>query len=310
MLFRSKTYAPTEYEKSQIAETAYGGRYIFTERVNGIEFDANQVSVYVNEKNGKVMSFSKTWEDGIEFDSSENLISEEDAWNAFVGEDGVEKYYIADGLKGYGNRSAEEFRLIYRLSDESPAYIDAKTGKPLGWDLKIDEEEEEYKPQADLKGHFAEKSVELLARSGVILSKKEKFSPNEAITRNEMVYLLFMFERGMYIEPADDVIVQFMDEALARGIISDRGKNPDPMAYREEAASAIVNLLGYKKAAELSDIYKTGFADESQISKEFLGGVAIAKGLGIVNGEGGKFAPHRAVTRGEFAVMLANSYGK
>lgn len=306
-----KNFAPKEYEKSEISETAYGGRYAFTERVNGIEFDANCVFVTVNEKNGKVMSFSKTWEDDIEFDLAENLISEENAWDAFVENGEIEKYYIADGLTGYGNRAAEEFRLIYKLADETPAYIDAKTGKPLGWDLKIEEEEEEYKPQADLKGHFAEKAVETLARSGVILSKKEKFSPNEAITRNEMVYLLFMFERGMYIEPTDDVIAQFMDEALARGIISDRGKNPDPMAYREEAASVIVNLLGYKRASELSGIYKTGFSDESQISKEYLGAVAIAKGLGIINGLGnGKFAPHRAITRGEFAVMLANAYGK
>lgn len=306
----AKTYAPTEYEKSQIAETAYGGRYVFTERVNGIEFDANQVSVYVNEKNGKVMSFSKNWEDGIEFDAPENLICEEDAWNAFVGEDGVEKYYIADGLQGYGNRTAEEFRLIYKLADETPAYIDAKTGKPLGWDLKTDEKEEKYKPQADLKGHFAEEAVKKLANNGIILSKKERFSPNEAITRREMVYLLFMFERGYYIEPTEEVMDDLVREAKSRGIISDGVTPVTSHAYREEAASAIVNMLGYKKASEIRGIYKTGFADESAITKEYLGGVAIAKGLGIVNGARGKFEPRRAVTRGEFAVMLANSYGK
>ncbi len=306
----TKTYAPEQYEKSEISETVYGGRYVFTERVNGIEYDANRVSVYVNEKNGKVMSFSKSWEEGIEFDPADNLISEADAWNAFVASGGVLKYYIADGLQGYGNRKAEEFRLIWKLSDETSAYIDAKTGDALGWDLKISEKEEEYKPQPDLSGHFAEEAVKKLARGGVILTKNEKFLPDEAITRREMVYLLSMFERGYYIEPTEEAMDNLVREAVSRGIISGADTPVTFHAYREEAASAIVNLLGYKKAAEISGIYKTGFSDEASITKEYLGGVAIAKGLGIVNGAGGKFNPRRAVTRGEFAVMLANCYKK
>ena len=306
----AKTYAPKEYEKSEISESAYGGRYVFTERVNGIEYDANRVFVYVNDKNGKVMSFSKEWNDGVEFDPAENLISEEDAWKTFVENGGIEKYYIADGVQGYGNRTAEEFRLVYKLADETPAYVDAKTGEALGWDLKVSEKEEEYKPQADLKGHFAEEAVKKLARGGIILSKNEKFAPDEAITRREMVYLLFMFERGYYIEPTEEVMDDLMREAKSRGIISNATTPVTSHAYREEAASVIVNMLGYKKAAEISGIYKTGFADESAITKEYLGAVAIAKGLGIVNGASGRFSPRRAVTRGEFAVMLANSYAK
>ncbi len=306
----AKTHAPEQYEKAALSENSVQGRFVFTERVNGIEYAGNQISVYVNEKNGKVMSYSKNWEDGIEFDSAENLVSESDAYDAFVGTDGLEKYYIADGLSGYGTRKAEEFRLIYKLSDDIPAYIDAKTGKPLNWDLKASEKEEEYKLQSDLKGHFAEKAVEKLLNNGVILSKKEKFSPNEAISRREMVYLLFMFERGYYIEPTDEVMDDLMREAQSREIVSASKTPATSVAYREEAASVIVNLFGYKRAAAIPGIYKTGFSDEADISKAYVGAVAIAKGLGIINCSGGKFAPRRAVTRGEFAVMLANAYGK
>lgn len=305
-----KNFSPDEYEKSEMAETAYGGRFAFTERVNGVEFAENYVSVYVNEKNGKVMTFSKNWEDGIEFDPAENLISEEDAWSAFVESGGVLKYYIADGIKGYGSRGVEEFRLIYKLSDETAAYVDAKTGKTLDWSLAEKEKEEGYKPQSDLEGHFAEKAVKELARGGVILSKKEKFMPDEAITRREMVYLLAMFECGYYIEPTEENLDNLVRDAKSRGIITDSKTPVTYHAYREEAASVIVNMLGYKKAAELQGIYKTGFVDESAITKEYLGAVAIAKGLGIVNGVSGKFVPRRSVTRGEFAVMLANLYSK
>ena len=306
----AKTHASEQYEKSALSESSAQGRFIFTERVNGIEYPENRISVYVNEKNGKVMTYSKNWEEGIEFDSAENLISERDAYDAFIGADGLEKYYIADGINGYGTRKAEEFRLIYTLADDIAAYVDAKTGNPLSWDLKQSENEEKYKLQSDLKGHFAEKAVEKLMNNGVILSKKEKFSPNEAISRREMVYMLFMFERGYYIEPTDEVMDDLMREAQMREIVSASKTPATSVAYREEAASVIANLLGYKKAASIFGIYKTGFFDESAITKEYLGAVAIAKGLGIINGSNGKFAPRRAVTRGEFAVMLANAYGK
>ncbi len=306
----AKTYAPEQYEKSEISETVYGGRYVFTERVNGIEYDANRIFVYVNDKNGKVMSFSKEWNDDVEFDTADNLISETEAWNSFVENGGIFKYYVADGITGYGNRTVEEFRLIYKLADETPAYVDAKTGEALDWDFKAHEKEEEYKPQSDLSGHFAEEAVKKLARGGVILTKNEKFAPDEAITRREMVYLLFMFERGYYIEPTEEVMDDLVREAVSRGIISNADTPVTFHAYREEAASVIVNMLGYKKASEIQGIYKTGFADESAITKEYLGSVAIAKGLGIINGAGGKFNPRRAVTRGEFAVMLANAYSR
>ena len=126
-----------------------------------------------------------------------------------------------------------------------------------------------------------------------------------------MVYMLFMFERGYYLEPTEEVMDDLMREAQAREIVSVSKTPVTSVAYREEAVSVIVNLFGYKKAAAISGIYKTGFSDESAITKEYLGAVAIAKGLGIINGSGGgKFVPRRAVTRGEFAVMLANSYGK
>jgi len=303
-------FAPEEAKRAEIGENFSIGRYVFTERVNGIEYDANRISVYVNEKNGKVMSFSKNWEEGTEFDAAENLISAEDAFSSFVSEGGCEKYYIADGIRGYRNRTVSELRLIWKLSDETPAYVDAKTGKPLGWDLKTEEKEEEYKPQEDLKGHFAESAVRKLANNGIILTKKEKFAPNEAISRREMVYLLFMFERGYYTEPTEEVLDEFMTEAKRREIISDASTPSTSLACREEAASVIANLFGYKRAASIAGIYKTGFSDEAEITKEYLGGVAIAKGLGIINGSGGRFSPRRAVTRGEFAVMLANSYGK
>ena len=60
-----------------------------------------------------------------------------------------------------------------------------------------------------------------------------------------------------------------------------------------------------QEAARLQGIFRCGFTDEEEIPEEDLGYVAIAKGLGVVQGDrDGAFRPAEGATRQELAVML------
>jgi hypothetical protein len=58
--------------------------------------------------------------------------------------------------------------------------------------------------------------------------------------------------------------------------------------------------------AEIRGIFNINFMDGDSISPELYGYVAIASGLGIVNGNGANFMPKKNTTRGEAAVMIYN----
>ena len=76
-------------------------------------------------------------------------------------------------------------------------------------------------------------------------------------------------------------------------------------AQKAKLAKRSADLSGMLDAAGLKGIFACGFTDEDQIPEEELGCVAIAKGLGVVQGDrSGAFRPADGATRQELAVML------
>jgi len=69
----------------------------------------------------------------------------------------------------------------------------------------------------------------------------------------------------------------------------------------------ILNAVGYGPVAQLEGIFRTKFADDVQIPASAYGYVALAQGLGMVEGDGAnRFLPNESATRAQAAVMLCN----
>lgn len=310
------TWAADVAEKAEIFgdedDAELGGYFVFTHSENGIEYAGNSIRIRFDDSTGKILSFSKYWDKEIAFDSAEGVISKEEATAKYIEAAAPSLYYIGNGREIYAAQNAKELTLIYRLSDEVVAYVDAKTGE--AYDRSMGQEPEmpeKHELQADLRGHWAESAVKVLADNGIVLSYEETFRPNEAISQKEIALLVDCFEGGYrpYVVTDEDY-KSLVESLVRREIIKPNEKRPDAGVTREETVSYLVRMFGFGKAAELSGIYKTGFSDEAQISDDKVGYVAIAKALGLVSGNGGAFNPKRHVTRGELAVMLYNALDK
>ncbi len=293
-------------------EESTGGYFGFTHNENGIEYQGNRISIRVDEATGKILSFTKNWDKEIIFDSPEGIISAEEATEKYIAEAGAYLCYIANKREMYAADNAGELALVYRFADEAPAYVDAKSGECYDWSMGQESEvPEKYELQEDLRGHWAEKAIKTLAENGIVISYEEKFHPDEAITQKEIALLVDCFNGGYRpYEVTENDYVSVVDRLVRQSIIKTGERKPDERVTREECAAYLVRMFGFGSAAELSGIYKTGFSDEAAISADKVGCVAIAKGLGLVSGVGGKFNPKASVTRAELAMMLYNALDK
>jgi len=313
-----KMWAPDIADKAALfnygdEETLKTSEYFnFTQSENGIEYAGNRINVRIDGSSGKVLSFSRYWDKEIAFDSAEGIITLEDAMEKYIAAAGNALYYIGNKREIYASNNVEELALIYRFSDDAPQYIDAKSGECYDWNMgQQTEAPDKYELQSDLRGHWAEKAVKTLADNGIILSYEEKFKPDEAITQKEIALLVNCFDGGARpYEVTKSDFDSYIERLVRREIIKPGEKAPDKKVSREETVTYLVRLFGFEKAAEIKGIYKTGFADEAEISVDKTGYVAIAKGIGLISGTSGKFNPKNNVTRAELATMLYNALDK
>ncbi|MBQ8003728.1 MAG: S-layer homology domain-containing protein [Oscillospiraceae bacterium] len=311
------TWAADVADKARVFE--YGdegknvsGHFVFTHDEGGIEYAGNSIRIRVDESTGKILSFSKSWDKEITFETPENVISLDEATEKYIDAAAATLYYIGNKREMYASNNAAELALIYRFSDSAPAYVNAKTVECYDWNMGQEQNEpEKYTLQEDVLGHWAEKAVKTLADNGIVISYDEKFRPDEAITQKEIALLMDCFDGGYRpYEVTENDYKSYIERLVRQDVIKSGEKNPDKKVTREECAAYLVRMFGYGSAAELSGIYKTGFSDEAQISADKIGCVALAKGLGLVSGTGGKFNPKKNVTRAELAMMLYNALDK
>ncbi|HPZ05809.1 MAG TPA: S-layer homology domain-containing protein, partial [Clostridiales bacterium] len=191
---------------------------------------------------------------------------------------------------------------------DKPLYIDANNGNIVYRDGSeyVEPKKVSYK---DIEGHFAQKQISVLADFGIYLDGDE-FRPNDAITQKD--FLTLLSRTLSYYGPiitgssSQKEIDEFYAYLVREGIIRESEIAPDSTVAREEAVKYIIRALKYDKVAEIRGIFNINFMDGDSISPELYGYVAIASGLGIVNGNGANFMPKKNTTRGEAAVMIYN----
>ena len=159
-------------------------------------------------------------------------------------------------------------------------------------------EKQDYK---DIENSFAKDQINKLTKH-IILFEGEEFKPKQEITRKEFLKLLAQTKDIYYLYEDES----YMYERFVRdGIIKEEEKNMEAKITREEAIKYIIRIFGQEPLDNLGDIYKLAYDDADQISTNLKGHIAIAKGLGLISGEG-NFRPKDNLTREEAVVLIYN----
>lgn len=303
------------YNEEYLSDKTVPARFYnirYSRLVNGVPFPSNGASFNYNNLTGEITSFSLDWFEA-EFPAVDKVIGVKAATDNLLEKVGLGleyRYeYPAEAEPVTKTLTAEgKTVLVYTLKPGKPYYIDALTGNVVYGSG------EEYKePQkviyTDIKGHYAEKQISVLAEFGIYLEGSE-FRPSEDMSQKD--FLSYLSKTLSYYGPVinEKSTEKDIDEMYAylirEGIVKETEKSPDSKVTREEAVKFIIRALRYDKVADIKGIYSVSFKDASSISPELYGYIAIASGLRIVNGDGTNFSPKKNITRGEAAVMIYN----
>ncbi len=296
----AETYL-TAYAKHLVAKEAElteNAAFIKAERTeNSIPVYGNGVSVTV-EPGGKITHFALNWDRDAVFPSAENSISSAAAYAILYANAIPEFYYYATG---------EAADPIYAMGAHDFAFIAAEDGALLSYSGKP-YVKQNIKGYTDIAGHYAEEAILALDSVGAHLGGTA-FMPDAVMTQAEFVTLVSNCVMGYYplTDGSGADVAKIYTYAVRNGILPKDEEAPDTPLTRETAVAYLLRAMGYGDFAEIEGIFKCDFADADTINPAFYGYVAIAKGLGIINGDGsGIFAPAREMTRGEGAVMIYN----
>ncbi len=272
----------------------------FSRQENDIPYPSNYIYVATDSDTGLITSYNTCWEDDIAFESPDGILDIESAKEKFKENVGFKPFYVYSYKDD--NDTDPDIILAYGSATPQESMIFAKNGeKPI---THTDNDTIIY--PTDTEGHYAKDRIMALLAAGIIAIDAEntQFRPDDAITYRELAAMTARLTRRYYIWDLSSITAFVKNN----NIISDsKIFEPDKTAQRADGPSYIVSALGYREVAELSNIYRVGFADAEQIPSDKLGFVAIAKGMGLINGdENGCFNPNAPLTRADAAIMIYN----
>ncbi|MFS0723842.1 S-layer homology domain-containing protein [Paenibacillus sp. 1P07SE] len=178
-----------------------------------------------------------------------------------------------------------------------------------------------YRIFNDVKGHWAEEDIEMLASKRIINGVTEElFDLGSSLTRAQFTTLLV---RSLGLDDAQANDARFIDiaegasyagpvyAALQAGLIggySDATFRPNQALHREELAVILSNTLTYLgRGGELQSAieHSLAYADAAEISAWAVESVGLATEIGLMQGRSDHaFAPMGMITRAEAAVVL------
>ncbi len=289
--------------------------FTFTRRVNGYFFPENQCVVQVDVETGAVCGLSFTWDEEVNFDGTENLVTNAAAVDAWFDTYTVTLAYrsksrklnplsggdIESKLISLGYEQFQILFLSYGLErEENCPGIDAKTGRPVQPEA-VDNEI----LYSDIDGADAAADIRKLADYGVGYTGGE-FRPNISLTQWDAVCLIAS-TRGWRLNP-DDVTDDEKNDAYSTvysmGGLTPGERHEDTVMTRGELVKLLLNCGGYRAVANLNGIFTCAYADKDDIAAQDMGYAALAQGLGLVQGT---YNARETVRRGTAAVMLCRA---
>ena len=288
----SSEYAPMKYleDKNGSSIPVYrAGRLQFVRQNEGIDFTYNSFSIGVDYATGKITNYYYTWFDDVEFESPADAVGEEQALLSLYSQDGFginyeinRNYTYINGVRDSVNYETYA-RAVYSLYSSSSTTIRALDGK------LIDYSGNEILPDAftgkysDIEGHWAKETIEKFAWIGYG-PDGNLFKPNEKVSGEEFIKLCNLLRIYGETEKVSKL------ESLTR----------------MDAVKLVIDYLGYGKIASLKNVFITDFADNSDFLTEDIGYAAIARGFGLIEGDGENFRPYDTLTRAESVTIAEN----
>lgn len=293
VLSNKSFYAPMKYiENDDGTSTAIyrASRINFVRQNENIDFDYNNFRIGVDYASGKITSYFYTWYDDVEFESPKDAVSAKDALNALYENNGFGVNYEINRNYTYinGVRDSVNYKTVARAVYSSYA-PDTTTIRALGGYL-CTYNGDEFVPDAftgkysDIQNHWAKETIEKFAWIGYG-PDGDKFSPNEKITGEDFISL------------CETLRIYGDSEETAKA----------ESLSRMDAVKLIIDYLGYGKIASLKNVFITDFADNSDFKNEDIGYAAIARGFGLIEGDGENFRPYDTLTRAEALTIAENT---
>ena len=318
-----------EEEKVKNERTYY---YNFPRVENGIVFDGNYIRVAIDAKTGEVSSINVNWYNDAEFEKLDKLYGEKEILDKIKENYYSNLKYVYVDVNTNPEVADMQLKTIYEYKSnysQNYNYYDAFNGKLLD-----DSGEEAIENIEDFKKQIEKsenrKALEILAYNGYIdinnfqIDKEVKNKDLIKILVDSLGYRKYVIEEnnnvssdGAVGDDKEDAGTEseknymskeeYLEMAKYYGLIDETTDmmNPEKEVSREELSRVLINMLQYDIVAKSQGIFKTQYKDEKDISKENLGYVALATGLGIIEDEGDKLNPKKTI---EYEELYSSLY--
>lgn len=271
----------------------------------GYFFPENCFSVTINPASGTVDRFSRQWQEDVTFGGAKDLVSAEEAKNAYIDALDVTLGYVAwpvdlqaeentvyaDYLD-WGYTYVEQLRLAYYYSGTDEVLgVDALTGQAV-----VDKAGETgLYVYEDIDEDARRDMIEALSGAGIGFEGGQ-FLPEAELTQKDAVTLLLQ-AAGNAVDPADEDDLRL--RAVRQGFLSEEQWKPEAAVTRMDFLRMLLDPSRYGDAARLRGIWDAGFEDVAQSDMAYA---ALARGLGLAKGK--SLEPDAALTRGDGAELL------
>ncbi|TAH74771.1 MAG: hypothetical protein EWM47_01745 [Anaerolineaceae bacterium] len=278
----------------------YGGYTYQYNRFNeGIEFPYNGIYGSVDGVTGKIYHYNTNWDYDLVFESPKGAMTPKEAFDYYISKDGYNLLYEINVINQYdpnykskdryydyseAYKVAYEIRLVYR-ADINPSYISPFTGEQLDYQGQVFKTSGPYLYE-DIANTDGNREILLLADMNIGF-EGDNFNPDKFITEGE--------------------INQLLEKLGYWSVNSEEANASTKLITREELAFDFIKRLGLEKIAKISGIYTTGYDDEVFINSNYLGAVALAKGLELFPEQSNNlFNPKNNISRREAVHTLFN----
>ncbi|WP_164985011.1 YcdB/YcdC domain-containing protein [Ammoniphilus sp. CFH 90114] len=312
-------------------EEVYNGRFqsfTFMREVNGISLEHGGIHVNVDMMTGEVGNYWFNADNLLISENKKKVMSPGEALEAYVARLDMPLVYVLPNEKpslvpGAVKRNLEAM-LVYQPRVKEfgePVYLDAETGK---WTHReTGQLVVESGSVTDIRGHRAEKELQLLLRYNVFDVENKQIKPDEEISRGEMIKMLVLLENNGYKVWYDEArsstfkdvqksspYFAYIENAVERNWIDRNQENfkPDEKINREEMATMIIRALGFEHLAKIDNLFINDLQDADSIKA--VGAAILISKLGIMETQEGKFIPQGTVTRADAAVAFSRYLSK
>lgn len=269
-------YKKCKWSEKIISEDKNIYRVKFLRNVNGIPYYDNGIIIDVDRANGRVIAVDARIDVNQEFPLSIPDVSYNDAYEVLTEKIGFELQYVP-----YMTTEGKELRVVYSFAPVYPVHVSGTSGMLCDMNGMVYSKPKD-KEYTDIINHSAKEQIETVSLAGIMKYDGESFMPDEKVTAYEFAEI---------IVKVFGIIPEFDDY--------------ERYITHEEAVEKIIEALGYDDIAYYDDVYASLFVDSAFISPERAGCAAIAKGLGIINGNA--FLPKEYVTRAYCAELIYNT---